>query len=158
MVRLLTRRRSPLAFGVLVLAAVAGTRWVRVNVSPSVPYGLYLLTALPAPLPRGTLVVLPVPPTLRRWQTLPLLKPVAAVAGDTVCLSEEGLWMEGVGYGPVYREAHGVPLPVWRGCLVVPPGELFLASQEPRSLDSRYFSTVPVAKLTAQAIPLVTWR
>jgi conjugative transfer signal peptidase TraF len=158
MVTIPTCRRSSLVLGVLVLAAVVSTRWVRLNVSPSVPYGLYRLAALPTPLPRGTLVVLPVPPPLRPWQTMPLLKPVAAVAGDTACLSDAGLWVEAVGYGPAYRVAQGHSLPVWRGCLVVPPGEVFLASPAPRSLDSRYFGTIPVAALTARAVPLFTWR
>jgi len=54
--------RSSLVLGVLVLTAVVSTRWVRLNVSPSSPLGLYRLTAVPTPLARGTLVVLPVPP------------------------------------------------------------------------------------------------
>jgi hypothetical protein len=33
--------RSSLVLGVLVLAAVVSTRWVRLNLSPSVPVGLY---------------------------------------------------------------------------------------------------------------------
>ena len=40
----------------------------------------------------------------------------------------------------------------------VQTGEVFLASQAPRSLDGRYFGVTPVATLTAQASPLLTWR
>ena len=74
--------------GGLVLAAVLSTRWVRLNCSPSMPYGLYRLTAVREPLARGTLVVLPVPAEVRPWHTRwqPLLKPVAAIGGDVVCL------------------------------------------------------------------------
>jgi len=39
---------------VLVLAAVVSTRWVRLNLSPSVPVGLYQLERLAPPLARGT--------------------------------------------------------------------------------------------------------
>src|SRR5262249_35831931 len=53
-------RRSTLVLGVLVLAAVVSTRWVRLNLSPSVPVGVYRLARLAPPLARGTLVVLPV--------------------------------------------------------------------------------------------------
>ena len=54
-------RRSSLVLGVLVLTAVVSTRWVRLNLSPSVPRGLYRLAAVPAEVARGTLVVLPCP-------------------------------------------------------------------------------------------------
>ena len=152
--------RSSLVLGGLVLAAVVSTHWVRLNVSPSVPYGLYRLGAVSGPLSRGTLVVLPVPARVQPWHArfVPLLKPVAAIAGDPVCIADDGLWVAGQWYGPVWQQARGMPLPVLRGCLRVPEGKVFLASAAPRSLDSRYFNAVPVAKLTAQTFPLVTWR
>jgi type IV secretory pathway protease TraF len=77
--------RGTVVLGVVLGAAVLSTRWVRVNVSPRVPYGLYRLTAVPTPLARGMLVVLPVPPEVQAWHSrwLPLLKPVAALAGET---------------------------------------------------------------------------
>ena len=52
------RPRSSLVLAGLVLAAVLSTRWVRVNVSPSSPYGLYRLAAVTPPLTRGTLVLM----------------------------------------------------------------------------------------------------
>jgi conjugative transfer signal peptidase TraF len=147
-------------FGVLVLAAVVSTRWVRVNVSPSTPLGLYRLAAVAPPLAHGTLVVLPVPPAVRFWHSawLPLLKPIAALPGDLVCTSDAGLWIEGQAYGPVYPEAGGAPLPRLQGCVRVPAGAVFLASPAPRSLDGRYFGMTPVSTITARAMPLLTWR
>jgi len=146
--------------GGLVLAAVVSTRWVRVNVSPSTPLGLYRLAPLTLPLPRGTLVLLPVPARVRAWhgKTMPLVKPVAAIAGDTVCVQESSLWIEGERYGPVWREAHGTLLPQWTGCQVIPEGQVFLASKAPNSLDGRYFGSTPIVDLTAQAVPLWMWR
>ena len=154
------RARSSLVFGVLVLAAVVSTRWVRLNCSPSVPRGVYRLAAVSPPLARGTLVLLPVPPAVQRWHRpwQPLVKPVAAVAGDLVCTGEAGLWIAGQAYGPVYPEAGGAPLPRLQGCVRVPAGTVFLASPAPRSLDGRYFGMTPVATITARAIPILTWR
>ena len=154
-------RHSTLVLAELVLAAVLSTRWVRLNVSGSLPYGLYRLAPIPQPLPRGTVVLLPVPATVRhvwsRW--MPLLKPVAAIQGDTVCSTEGGLWINGQAYGPILREAHGRPLPhMLDGCSVVQEGEVFLASPVVGSLDSRYYSFVRITDLTAQAIPLLTWH
>ena len=154
------RPRSSLVFGVLVLAAVVSTRWVRLNLSPSVPVGVYRLARLTPPLARGTLVLLPLPVAVRPWHRAgaPLLKPVAAVAGDEVCVQEGTLWVAGTSYGPVYAEADGKPLPHLEGCQTVPEAQVLLASAAPRSLDGRYFGLTRVAELTARAVPLVTWR
>src|SRR2546429_7150748 len=59
--------RSSLVLGALVLAAVVSTRWVRLNLSPSVPMGLYRLERLPPPLARGPLVIPSPPPGTRPW-------------------------------------------------------------------------------------------
>ncbi len=155
------RPRSSLVLGVLVLAAVLSTRWVRLNVSGSLPYGLYRLVPVPQPLPRDTIVLLPVPETVQHvWSPwVPLLKPVAAVAGDTVCNRDGVLQINGVAYGPMLRTAHGTPLPhMLQGCCVVQDGEVFLASHVGNSLDSRYFSCVRIGDLTAQALPVLTWH
>jgi type IV secretory pathway protease TraF len=39
----------------------AGTSYVRLNISPSLPYGLYRMRSVASPLTRGTLVVVHVP-------------------------------------------------------------------------------------------------
>lgn len=138
-----------------------GTRWVRLNGSASVPRGLYLLGPVQVLLAPATLVVLPVPASVHAWHAwwIPLLKPVAGVSGDVVCLSEAGLSVNGVPYGPVVAVAHGQSLPALApGCHTVPPAHVFLASPVPGSLDGRYFGMTPVAMLTAQATPLFTWR
>jgi conjugative transfer signal peptidase TraF len=152
--------RSSVVLGVLVLAAVVSTRWVRVNVSPSAPYGLYRLASVPTPLAHGMLVVLPVPPEVQAWHAwwVPLLKPVAAIAGETVCAWEDGLWVSGEWYGPILDHADGKRLIQMVGCHTLQPGEVFLASTQPRSLDSRYFGPIAATALTAQALPLWTWR
>ena len=154
-------RRSSLVLGVLVLTAVVSTRWVRLNLSASLPYGLYRMKAVPAEPHRGILVVLPVPASVQHvWSSwVPLLKPVAGVPGDAVCHQGSTLVVAGVDYGPVEREARGRPLPALAlGCHTVPEGMVFLASPAPKSLDGRYFGMTWVVTLTAQATPLFTWR
>ena len=160
------RPRSGLVLGGLVLAAVLSTRWVRLNLSPSVPVGVYRLAAVTPPLTPGTLVVLPVPASVQAWHSawVPLLKPVAGVAGDVVCVWGHALWVWGqtagaepTGYGMVWLVQEGKALPQIEGCLLVQEGTVFLASAAPNSLDSRYFRAVPISTLTAQAFPLLTW-
>jgi len=106
------------------------------------------------------LVVLPVPARVQRWHTAwaPLLKPIAAVAGEQVCVEDGGLRIGGESYGKVYTEAGGERLPHLTGCLTVGEGEVFVASKNDRSLDSRYFGPVKIADLTARAVPVLGWR
>src|SRR5437879_12376877 len=106
--------------GVLV-ASVVSTHWVRLNISPSAPLGLYRLARVPAHLDHGMLVVLPVPRSVQHvWSSwVPLLKPIAGLAGDRVCHQENVLYVNGADFGPVLREAHGMPLPQLQGCRVV---------------------------------------
>jgi type IV secretory pathway protease TraF len=154
------RLRRSLMLGVLALTAVASTRWLRVTISPSVPLGLDRLAPMPTSLPRGTLVLLPVPPAIRPWPSawLPLLTPVAAVAGATVCVDDEGLWVAGVSYGRGCREAQGHARPRMQGCHEIQDGAVLLARPAPRSLDGRSFGPTPVVALTVQALPLITWE
>lgn len=153
------RTRSTLALGGVVVALAVSTTWLRINVSPSVPYGLYRLTAIPKPLPRGTLVLFAVPPEMRAWHSmwLPLLKPVAGIEGDEVCVQDHILTVTGRDYGWVFTWAEGHRLPEMVGCFRVMPGDVFVASDMPRSLDSRYFGSVQITSLTAQAVPVWTW-
>jgi len=145
--------------GVLCLA-VLSTRWLCFNVSPSLPYGLYRLHAVPPTLTRGTLVLLPVPPSVQhvwsRW--LPLLKPVAGVPGDRIEAEGWELHINDVSFGPILQHTHGHALPQLMGSWIVTDGEVFVASAVPRSLDGRYFGCTPVTTLTAVATPFLTWR
>jgi len=107
-------------------------------------------------------VILPTPVRVQRWGPpwwIPLLKPVAAVAGGQVCVAEGTLWIRGTSYGPVYAEAQGQPMPhLAAGCFTVEAGRVFLASQAKQSLDSRYYGSVATSDLWAVATPLWVWR
>lgn len=153
-------RRSTALLAGSVCFLVVMTPWFKVNVEPSVPYGLYRMSRLPTRLERGMLVSLPPPPSIRSWHPfwVPLLKPIAGLPGDQVCVLDVGMWIEGEPYGRVYVQAHGQPLPRLRGCFTVPDGRVWLATKTPRTLDSRYYGAIPVMTLTAQAHPVWTWR
>jgi type IV secretory pathway protease TraF len=153
--------RSNTGCALLVAGYLFSLPWVRLNVEPSVPYGLYRLQTVPPRLTRGTLVLLRVPASMQRWhaRSVSLLKPVAAVAGDCVCHFEQTLYVNEVDYGVIYTTVAYQSVPhMPEGCTLVPEGEVFLASPAPKSLDSRYFGPVPVATLRHQATPFLTWR
>ena len=153
--------KSTLVLSLVMVSAVVSTHWVRLNLSSSMPYGLYRLKPVPALLTHGLLVIVPVPDSVSPWHTawVPLLKTISGLPGDTVCHHEHILYVNSVDFGPLYNEAHGHLLPhIGEGCFVVPVERVFLANPTKKSLDGRYFGLTPIASLTAQAVPLLTWR
>jgi conjugative transfer signal peptidase TraF len=136
------------------------------NLTASVPPGLYRLAPLTT-LTRGMLVVFPPPPSvaalLRTRGYLaprtPLLKPVAALPGETVCVHDDGVVIQGDVVAPVASvDRRGRPLPRWRGCVTLGANEVFpLSNWNPRSVDGRYLGPVPVARLLGRAVPVWTW-
>jgi type IV secretory pathway protease TraF len=150
--------------GLLIAGGMVGTRYLKVNLSPSVPVGLYWLRSVPSTLDRGMLVVLPVPESVRPIHgSIPLLKPIAGLPGDVVCVFLRRLFVhteDWVNYGHVHPSWKGQPLPQAMdddACRIVPEGAVFLASPALNSSDSRYYGPVAIAGLTARAIPLLTW-
>ena len=144
----------------LVGVGVASLPWVRLNLSSSLPRGLYRLHAVPPVLTRDMLVLVPAPSLMQAWYTAraPLLKPVAGVAGDMLTIHADRFYVNATDYGLVYRSAAGRPLPLLAVPQQVPAGEVCLASLAPRSLDCRYYGTTPIADIRAVATPLWTWR
>jgi type IV secretory pathway protease TraF len=137
---------------------VVSFSYVRLNISPSLPFGLYRLHPVARPLTRGLLVIVEVPGWSAR--TRPFLKPVAAVAGEWVCRVGQALVIDHRDYGPVYEAWRGNPLPsaiAADTCAAVPPGHVFLATTAPSSLDSRYYGPIAMEQISATATPLWTW-
>jgi type IV secretory pathway protease TraF len=149
----------------LVWGLVLCTPWVRCNLSPSLPLGVYRLHPVPAPLHLGDVVLFRRPPAVQAfWSAwVPLMKPIIALGGDVVCNLGDVLFSSatpGYPYGPILHETStGQPLPaLGEGCFCVLPGTVFVATDHVRSLDSRYFGAVPLAAVTALATPLWTWE
>jgi conjugative transfer signal peptidase TraF len=144
---------------------------VRLNVMPSAPYGVYVLRSKPAVLERGLLVTARSPESVRLMRELhgrvvswlPVMKPIAGLSGDQICLLEGTLQITYHShievYGPVLTDSRGHTLPTWLAetCQVVPEGHVFLASKAVQSLDSRYFGPVTLSDIRYRAVPLVTW-
>lgn len=133
------------------------------NASASVPIGLYAARS-PDGVRTGDLVAAHAPPAVARLMasrgylpaSLPMLKHVAATAGDTVCRSGARVSIDG---SPVaLAHAHdraGRLLPVWSGCRTLRQAEVFLLNPaSPGSFDGRYFGPIPARSITAILTPL----
>ncbi len=155
-------------------ALVAHAAGLRVNATPSMPLGLWRLGPVPGSLRAGEIVVVCPPDSAAFREALdrgymahgacpagyePLIKPVAAVAGDLVMVAADGVAVNGEpvpGTAPLARDTAGRPLlavPV--GSHRVASGELWLLSGHVReSWDSRYFGAVPAAGVQGVARPV----
>jgi signal peptidase I len=144
---------SGLIFGATILGIGAG---YRLNVTPSLPLGLYRIGPIQQPLRRGDLVTFYLPAPLRQYRLLrSFMKPVAGLPGDQVCVQEGTLLINGVDYGPVLPDAPARA--VQEGdCLTVGKGDIFTASDYPRSYDSRYFGAIALAEVQ-RSTPVFTW-
>ena len=166
--RVMTGRAGTLAAAAIAVMAVARAPgaapsliW---NVTASVPTGLYRIRPVSHPV-AGMLVVAWPPEPLaavlaeRRYlpRGVPLIKPVLAVAGQTVCRAGLLITVDGHGAGAAReRDHHGRLLPAWQGCRVIGGGEVFLMTPgEPASLDGRYFGPLPVSAIAGIAAPVL---
>ncbi len=89
---------------------------------------------------------------------LPYFKYVAAVAGDTVIESSNGILINGRFWPrsrPLSRDSNGAPL-IWTSHkYIVNRGQVLLLGSNPRSYDGRYFGAVPLAGMTSMQPVLV---
>lgn len=135
------------------------------NASASVPIGLYAISAGDH-YAVGNLVAVRVQEPLAGilaergylGRSVPLMKRVLALPGQTVCRTGLIIAVDGTDVGSALpRDRGGRELPVWRGCRRIAGDQLFLMNwQVGDSFDGRYFGPVPRAQLLGRATPLWT--
>ena len=135
------------------------------NASASVPIGLYLVRRA-LPLHLGELVVVTPPEPLakflaaRRYLPLsvPLVKHVLALPGQTVCRDGRTITVDGNTVGvALENDRFGRALLDWQGCRALTSGEVFVMNTVPAdSLDGRYFGPLPLTTIVGRADPIWT--
>lgn len=117
------------------------------NASASAPVGLYVVAPGASAEP-GEMVVARVPhryrqlAATRRYVPLnvPLVKRVAAYAGDEVCALGQEIFVNGRWIAERRLvDARGRSMPMWSGCTILRGHQLFLLMDNPESFDGRYF-------------------
>jgi len=168
------KRPLKIMFAILVVLVVVesarfliGPRyWL--NLSRSEPVGLYIRETLPQPLKRGEMILMKCPPGYekylyeRKWlpEGWPLFKTVAGLPGDTFCIAEKQLTLNGKQIGPVSAvDSQGRSLPVLRGCRTVRENHILaIATGLETSFDGRYFGDVPVSLIIGTVHPVLTLK
>lgn len=154
----LSRLYVPTAAVITMLAVGFAAKAVglRINVTPSLPDALYIISKSPG---RGDVVSFCPPvivPTLvddasgKCGGKLPLIKRVAAVAGDRVEVKDDGVYVNGERIPnsmPLERDSIGRSLPRLRGAWMLGAGEIWVAGEHPQSFDSRYFGPISTSAL-----------
>jgi len=169
--------RFVVGFSALVVAlgaVLAARAYLRINLTDSLPRGIYLV----APTPRGGVgrgeLVVACPPRSyaevgrRRGYLIsggcpgnvaPVLKFVAASGGDIVHLSPDGLSVNGKPLqhtALLHADRNGdMPRHVAFATYQVPPGEIWLFTPKDNGYDSRYFGPVSVSNVLNVATPLL---
>ena len=156
------------ATALVVLAfLLAETFGLRLNLSPSLPLGIYAVTdetnlvEFCPPEPFGSFA------KRRGYRSAgscpdggtPLMKPIIARSGDEIELSDRGIAVKGKllpKTAPRATDATGRPLSHWRfGKSLVPSGHIWVASTySSRSYDSRYFGPLPMKTIRSFLRPL----
>jgi conjugative transfer signal peptidase TraF len=158
----------------LICIALAAPAGLRINMTASMPRGLWRVSPVRSPIARGAVISLCPPDSAvfrramhRGYITSggcpggyePLLKPVAAISGDVVSVTAAGIAVNGIlvantaalAQDSAGRMLQPLPLGVYR----VSPGDVWvLSGHDSRSFDSRYFGAVPAAKIAGVARPL----
>ena len=152
------QRRRRLARRIAIAAAGIGLLGITIavppvprlvwNASASAPIGLYSVTPN-ASIEAGDMVIARVPDPWRLLaakrhyipSNVPLVKHVAAVAGDEVCALGDEIFING--HWLIERrvsDGQQRPMPRWSGCVRLRGRQLFLLmTGNPASFDGRYF-------------------
>ena len=166
----MSRRRI---LGVALLAVVAIAAPIAVdmptkllwNATASAPIGLYAIESADRLTAPELVAVMPPEPLaafmIQRGYIgdgVPLLKRVVGLPSQRVCRIGRAITVDRVAMGAALdHDRIGRDLPVWQGCRVIAPGELFLMNSAARdSLDGRYFGPLPASAVVGRALPLWT--
>ncbi len=152
------------AIALMVLPGVVGVPRVLLwNNSASMPIGLYAVLP-PRALHVGDVAVVMPPDRLAATLAargslpsgVPLIKPIAALDGQTICRQGLRITIDGAVVGAALAHDHrGRPLPAWAGCRALGPSDVFLMNPaESDSFDGRYFGPLPVSSVIGRAAPL----
>jgi len=130
------------------------------NRTESVPRGLYVLSPPEAPLKRGELVAYQPTESEAQWLEglgalgpgWPMIKRVAALGGDEVCVHAGRLLINGLPTANLLQMDHeGRELPRPAGCRRIGSEEVLLLGDHPKSLDGRYFSAQERGRIIGKA-------
>src|SRR6185437_15444491 len=156
-----------------LIAFVGYALGIRINLSGSIPPGIYRIVN--APVTRGAVVLVCLPPQTSAFArsrgfvppgscadgAAPIGKTIAALDGDTVDVGLTGVSVNGrrlPNSMPLRADSRGRPLNSYpAGRYFVGADDVWIVSSySPASFDSRYFGPLDIHAITAHVHPLLT--
>jgi type IV secretory pathway protease TraF len=165
MSRTITVGVCAISFGFVTLVPAWSGHRLLMQPSASLPRGVYWQRPVQR-LAVGLLVSADLAPEARTFAAargylragLPVLKPVAAVPGETVCWRDDVLTIDGRVAGPIVPlDRLGRLLPRPYGCVVLRDAVLLLSTYSAFSWDGRYFGLTPLKAIRGEAALLWSW-
>jgi conjugative transfer signal peptidase TraF len=136
------------------------------NASASVPLGFYRMSPGTI-IERGSFVLARLPTDARALAdergylpaAIPIIKPVAALEGDTICVRENTVSINGHFIATRLQNDHkNRPLSSWMGCRTLDHQEVFLLAPDVSdSFDGRYFGPTNASEIIGKVVPLWTF-
>lgn len=165
-------------YPLVVLFVVFASAWViqlmglMINVTPSMPKGIYIKEN--AAIQKGSIVAACLAPEFEsiglerrylgkggRCQGIdPVIKKVIAVPGDTVDLQNQFIQVNGIRYDyPTYqKDSQNRPMLIYpRGVYQPTTGYWLIGTQDSRSWDSRYWGPVKSSQILMVLKPVLTF-
>jgi conjugative transfer signal peptidase TraF len=156
----------------LIAAGVIQLSGIIINISPSMPLGIYVKKL--SPLQRGDVVAVCLDaarqklglqrgyliPGFRCGQTQPLIKKIIAIPGDRVVLTDEIIRVNGKSffYRRLPQDHQGLPLEAFPTGIYAPTHAYWLLGvYNTHSWDSRYWGPLPGNYIIENLQPLITW-
>lgn len=138
-------------------------RRLLVNLTPSLPYGLYWRMEEAPTVRRGLIYELTAPDAMVPFLSAKLgplaprahlLKEVMGVPGDLVCWSWEEM---SINNRQVFTRLPNQPLPPQVGCRRLGAEEVVVTGMHPDSCDSRYIGAIDMRRVLYRVVPVFTW-
>jgi conjugative transfer signal peptidase TraF len=168
---------ATLIVGFILIGHAGSQLGLRLNFTPSMPLGLWRVAAPPARPLRGMIVILCIDDAAIAAMALqrgyigpgscatgvePLLKPIAAVAGDIVGVTATGITINGEplpNTAPLSHDHAGRDLPAQpTGQHEVATDKVWtLSGHTPLSFDSRYYGEVATRSIIGTATAMLVW-
>ena len=134
-----------------------------INVTPSVPTGLYVRD-FGAAITRNAIVAIDQPAAAKQVLTplgyptgAALIKEVAGLSGDAVCADDEAVTIAGHSFPAPVASLLTQGIPAWTECRALRSDELFLLGAGDGSFDSRSFGPVPTSSVRGVYRRVLTW-
>lgn len=151
--------------GIILLgSSFFSTKYFTVNLTDSIPKGIYLLKE-PENLKKGDYIVFQIPENALSYihgrKYLPkiatnLIKTVGALPGDRIEIIADKLMINGSPYGKINKfDSKGLKLPILKSeDLVLKQEEILPLAEKDKSFDGRYFGKIRIENISFKAKPL----